>query len=102
MGFLDFLSKSPAASQDGLARLPSGSFTVAADGHVLTSTLPQSFGVAKQKEISQAVLKAFRGAQRTGLPLTEVVIQYPGIKITAREMRGGAIIFLAPQTLKRA
>ncbi|MBC8003258.1 MAG: hypothetical protein H7X97_11795 [Opitutaceae bacterium] len=96
------MSKSAAPSQEALARLPSGSFTVAADGHVLTSTLPQSFGAVKQKEISQAVLKAFRGAQLAGLPMTELVVQYPGIKITAREMRGGAIIFLAPQTLKRA
>jgi hypothetical protein len=31
-----------------------------------------------------------------------LVIQYPGLKITARELRGGAIIFLAPQAHKRA
>ena len=102
MGLLNFLFKSSEDGTAGLTRLPSGSFTVAADGHVLSSTLPQSFGPARQKDISQAVLKAFRGAQQAGLPLTEMVINYPGMKITARELRGGAIIFLAPQSLKRA
>ncbi len=40
---------------------------------------------------------AFNEAATAQLPLTELVINYPSLKITARELRGGAIVFLSPK-----
>jgi hypothetical protein len=96
MGLLNFFSK-PVPK---LARLPSGSFTVDASGRMLASTLPHSFSQMHVDEISSTVLSVFRDAEKAALPLSEIVIRYGGIKITARELRGGAIIFLKPKGLQ--
>jgi hypothetical protein len=95
MGFLSLFAK-PAPK---LVRLPSGSFTVDREGRVLVSTLPQTFPAELVRDIATHVLGAFRSAQVAKLPLSELIIRYPSLKLTARELRGGAIIFLAPQTL---
>jgi hypothetical protein len=95
MGFLNFKSK-PAAT---LMRLPSGCFTVDRAGQIVTSTLPQHFPAALAQEIAAHVLAAFREAQAAQLPLSELIIRFASLKITAREMRGGAIVFLTPRTL---
>ena len=92
MGLLTLFSKSAPA----LLRLPSGSFTADSNGAVLMGTLPSSFPLELKQDIAQQVLSAFREAATAQLPLSELVIHYPTLKITAREMRGGAIIFLAP------
>jgi hypothetical protein len=93
MGLLNFFSK-PAPS---LLRLPSGTFTVDRDGRVLTSTLPSSFPAGLVKDIARQVHAAFGEAAATQLPLAELIINYPSLKITARELRGGAIVFLSPK-----
>jgi hypothetical protein len=95
MGFLNLFSR--PASQ--LMALPSGSFTVDRDGRILVSTLPQSFPTATAEDIGAQALAAFRSAQVAQVPLSEIIIRYPSLKITARELRGGALIFLVPQTL---
>lgn len=95
MGFLNFFTK-PVPS---LLRLPSGSFTLDRDGRVLVGTLPSSFPSELVWQIGRSVLETFRDAQAAQLPLSELVIRYGSLKITAREMRGGAIVFLSPQTL---
>lgn len=95
MAFLKFFSK-PAPK---LVALPRGSFTVDRQGRILISTLPQLFPAAIVKDISNQVLAAFRAAQAAKTPLTELIVRYPTLKLTARELRGGAIIFLVPQTL---
>jgi hypothetical protein len=96
MGFLNMFSKS---SGSHLLRLPSGSFTVDASGKIITTTIPHSFPESALKAIGHTVLDLFRGAQKAQTPLTEMIIQYASLKITAREMRGGAIIFLSPKAL---
>lgn len=83
-----------------LTRLFSGSFTVDADGAVIACTLPSSFPQSHIREIATHVLTAFRDAKKLEMPLTQIVIHFAAMKITAREMRGGAIIFLAPETTK--
>ena len=95
MAFLKLFSKSSSK----MLRLPSGSFTVDRDGRVLISTLPNSFPRKVIDEVGQDVLKTFRAAQHAQVPLSELVINFSSLKLTARELRGGAIIFLSPQTL---
>ena len=93
MGLLTLFSK-PAPT---LLRLPSGSFTVDREGKVLIGTLPSSFPVGLVKDIAEQVLGSFREAEVAQLPLSLLTINYPTLKITAREMRGGAIVFLSSQ-----
>jgi len=45
------------------------------------------------------VLSTFQAAREAGIPLTELIADYAALKLTARELRGGAIIFLAPRSL---
>ena len=94
MGLLDLFSRS---SRKALVHLPSGSFTMDREGRIMTSTLPQSFPEQFVLEIGKQVLTCFRGAERGQVPLSEIVIQFSALKILARELRGGAIIFLMPQ-----
>ena len=94
MGLLNvFAQPAPA-----LLRLPAGSFTVDRDGALIASTLPQWFPERLAVQIGQHALAAFRSAFRAQLPLAELIIQYAALTVTARELRGGAIIFLTPQT----
>jgi hypothetical protein len=94
MGFLDLFTKSAPTPP----RLPSGSFSVDREGNILVSTLPLAFPESLTREIGRDILKTFLSAQAAGLPLTEVVVHYASLKLTARDMRGGAIVFLTPQT----
>jgi len=95
MGVLNFFSKTSAA----LMPLPSGSFTVDREGRMLASTLPQAFPAELAEDIAVQVLFAFRSAQSARITLHEVIVRYANLKLNARELRGGAIIFLVPQTL---
>jgi hypothetical protein len=91
MGFLRLFSK----AEPKLLRLPSGSFTVDREGKVLVRTLPSSYPMELVEEIGRQMLEAFREAAAAQLPLSEIVVNYSSLKITARELRGGAIVFLA-------
>jgi hypothetical protein len=95
MGLLSLFDK-PAAT---LLRLPSGSFTVDCHGVLLIDTLPSSFPRVLLSDIAQQVLGVFRVAAAAQLPLTELNIRYASLKITAWGLRGGALVFLAPQGL---
>jgi hypothetical protein len=67
------------------------------DGGVVTSTIPSSFSQKLIAEISRVVLEAFHSAMESNLPLTDLSVTYSGLNIVAREMRGGALIFLNPR-----
>ncbi len=95
MGLLNLFSK---PSPTTLVGLPSGSFTVDRRGSVLVSTVPSGFPMALVKDIGQQVLSMFHEADTAQLPLSELTINYPSLKITARELRGGALVFLSPRT----
>jgi hypothetical protein len=84
-----------------LARLPSGTFTLDRDGKVVVSTLPRGFPEAQMREIGERVLEFFRNAQTAQMPLQELNVYYPSLKVTARNLRGGALIFLLPQSLPK-
>jgi hypothetical protein len=98
MGFLNAFSKSRAK----LETWPEGSFTFDRSGGIVTSTLPQSFPPDLLREIGQIVAQIFRSAQERQLPMREISIQYVGLRLTAREMRGGAMVFLSPRKLSRS
>jgi hypothetical protein len=97
MGLLSFLSK-PISH---LVHLPSGSFTIDREGRVMTSTLPQSFPTPCMQDIGGVVIASFEAAKQAQMPLAEIILYYAALKILARELRGGAIIFLMPQSLNQ-
>jgi hypothetical protein len=91
MGFLNLFAK-PVPT---LLRLSSGSFTVDREGTVVIGTLPSSFPPDLVSDIGQQVLSTFREAAAAQLPLSELIVNFPNLRITARELRGGAIVFLS-------
>lgn len=95
MGLLNFFT---SATDSALIRLPQGSFTMDRDGRIIASTLPQSFPLGRAREIGQTFLAFFRSAHAANLPLSELVVDYAALRLKARELRGGAIVFLAPQS----
>jgi len=94
MDVLSFLRKSSPA----LLRLPLGSFTVSRDGDILGSTVPSAFPPELVRDIAQQVVATFKEAEAVQLPLAEQVVHFSSFKITAREVRDGAIVFLLPQS----
>jgi len=91
---MNFFSK-PAPT---LLRLPAGSFTVDCSGRVLVATLPSTFPSGLVQNIARQVLHTFQEAAAAQLPLSELIIDYSSLRITARELRGGALVFLSPKT----
>lgn len=94
MGFLKRFFRSHAAVQP----LPSGSLTVDRNGTIVTSTVSSAYPRNLLRDIARDVLQLFREARAAQLPLAEVRLQFGSLHITARELRGGAVIFLLPQT----
>ena len=92
MGLLNLFSK----PRPSLQRLPSGSLTVDREGHIVTTTISSSYPVDILEEVADEVLRLFAEARKAQLPLTEFRIHFASLNLTAREARGGAIIFLAP------
>jgi hypothetical protein len=81
----------------GPARFPTGSYTVAADGKIVVSTLPGNFPRQQMEAIGKVVLSALRSARELGTPFTELAADFAGLEIRARDLAGGAIIFITPQ-----
>jgi hypothetical protein len=94
MGFLKKIFGGHAAIQ----QLPTGSITVDRHGHIVTATVSSSYPKKLLLGIGQDVLELFREARAAEMPLAEVSLHFGSLHITARELRGGAIIFLFPQT----
>jgi len=93
MGFLSFKSDTSVA----LRKLPTGSFTVDSAGRIVSSTVPTSFPPEEVDRIARLVLRTFERGHEAGYPFGELIIQYAALKLSARELRGGAIVFLTPQ-----
>ena len=92
MGILNLFSKPRPA----LRRLPAGSLTVDREGHIVTSTVASSYPREVLEEMADEVLRLFREARAAHLPVSEFKIQFASLQLTAREARGGALIFLFP------
>lgn len=92
MGLLNLFSK----PRPVLRRLPSGSLTVDRAGTIVASTVASTYPEEMLHEIAKEVLALFREARTAQLPLKEFKINFTTFQITAREARGGAVIFLSP------
>jgi len=68
------------------------------NGKVVTTTVASGYPPALLRELSGEVLRLFRDARAANIPLTEFNLHFASLRITARELRGGAIIFLSPKT----
>jgi hypothetical protein len=93
MGFLRLFSKPAALVQ----RLPSGSMTIDRNAHVLATTISSSHSPKLLQQIGTQVLGLFREAHKAQIPLSELNLHFASLRITARELRGGAIVFLTPK-----
>lgn len=93
MGFLSLFSK----ASPGVQVLPSGTLTVDRNNEILASTVSSACSQEVLQEIGDQVLGLFRQARKAQLPLSELTLNFSSLKVTARELRGGAIIFLAPK-----
>ena len=94
MGFLKKLFGSRAEVQ----QLPVGTITVDRDGNILSSTVSSMYSKSLLQTIGRDVLELLREARACQMPLAEVSLHFGSLRITARELRGCAIIFLLPQT----
>jgi hypothetical protein len=92
MGLLNAFRSKP----DALLKLPPGSFTLDKEGRIIVSTLPSTFPQDLVRDIAQRVMTTFRSARTVHQPLSELIVEFPALRLTARELRGGAIVFLAP------
>ena len=94
MGFLKKLFGGLAAVQ----QLPAGTITVDRQGRIVTSTVSSAYPKPLLNEIARDVTELLREARAAQMPLAEVSLHFGSLHITARELRGGAIIFLLPQS----
>ncbi|MDB6056589.1 MAG: hypothetical protein JWO95_433 [Verrucomicrobiales bacterium] len=94
---MGLLNKFFKTSVPELNRIPSGSFTLDGKGNLVSSTVPTWFPPSHLHDIGQNIVAIFRDAQQAQLQLSELIVHYGALKIIARELRGGAIIFLSPK-----
>jgi hypothetical protein len=98
MGFLKKILNRMFGDSAKIQQLPTGSVTVDRDGSIVTSTVSSAFPQNILRDMGHDVLELFREARAAQMPLAEVTLYFGSLRITARELRGGAIIFLFPQT----
>jgi hypothetical protein len=94
MGILKLFSSKPSPA---VQRLPRGSLTVDRQGQVVATTVPSGFPAEVVQAVCAQVLRLFNEARRAQVPLAELNLHFASLQITAREMRGGAVIFLKPK-----
>ncbi|HAO77811.1 MAG TPA: hypothetical protein DCQ92_02325 [Verrucomicrobia subdivision 3 bacterium] len=95
---MGFLKKIFAGRHAAVQQLPAGTITVNRDGQVVTSTVSSAYPKKLLQDVGRDVLALFSEARVAQMPLAEVSLHFGSLRITARELRGGAIIFLFPQT----
>ena len=95
---MGFLKKLLFGGQAAVQQLPTGTITVDRQAHIITSTVSSAYPKNMLQGIGRDVLELFRAARAAQMPLAEVSLHFGSLRITARELRGGAIIFLFPQT----
>ncbi len=94
MGILSLFSTRPNPE---VQVLPAGSLTVDRDAQILASTVSSAVPEKVLEEIGARVLQLFRQARNAQVPISELTLHFASLQITARELRGGAMIFLTPK-----
>lgn len=94
MGFLKKIFGGHAEVQ----QLPTGTITVDRAGNIVTSTVSSAYPQKLLQDMGRDVLALLSEARVAQMSLAEISLHYGSLRITARELRGGAIIFLFPQT----
>ncbi|MBI1840833.1 MAG: hypothetical protein HYR88_08305 [Verrucomicrobia bacterium] len=102
MGLLNFIPFLRRSTDTDLTRLPSGTFTMDRKGSIVSSTLPTSFPLAHVREIGRCVMDSFRAARQSRIRVNEIHIHYSTLKITAKEMKGSAVVFVMPTSLEES
>lgn len=92
MGFLNWFSRAKAPAE----KPPSGSFTVDRCGRVMTSTVGSRYPRRLLDDTAREVLSLFSAARAAQMPLAGLNLHFDRLRVEAREMQGGAIIFLSP------
>ena len=98
MGFITNILSRWSGGSATVRELPSGSVTVDQKGCIVTSTVSSVFPHQVLRHVGEDVIALFREARAAQMPMAEVSLQFGSLLITARELRGGAVIFLFPQT----
>ncbi|HUZ06056.1 MAG TPA: hypothetical protein VMV89_01065 [Candidatus Paceibacterota bacterium] len=93
MGFLKWFS----SSRPAVHTLPLGSFTVDRHGKVMSATVGADFPASLLQDIAAEILSVFKEARTAQMPMAEVSLDFAGLQVSARDMQGGAIIFLTPK-----
>jgi hypothetical protein len=94
MGLLKRFFGSDASVQ----QLPAGTVTVDRQGQIVTSTVSSTFPPALLLDIGHDILELLREARAEQMSVAEISVYFGSLRITARELRGGAIIFMFPQS----
>lgn len=97
MGLLNAIF-GPSARRAGVTQLPSGSITVDRTGRIVSSTVSSAYPENILQAVGKEVMALMHEAHTAQMSLAEINIHFAVLRITARELRGGAIIFLFPQT----
>lgn len=95
MGILKKMFRRRAAA---VQSLPGGSLTVDRHGAIVTCTVSSAYPPTLLAAIGREMISLLHEARAAQLPLTEIGLHFGSLHVTARELRGGAVIFLLPQT----
>jgi hypothetical protein len=85
-------------SRAAVQELPAGSMTVDRNGLVIVTTVSSAYPKDLLDEIGGDIVFLFREARAAQMTLAEISLHFGSLRITARELRGGALIYLSPQT----
>jgi hypothetical protein len=91
------MNRLPKTKTISPARFPRGSYTVSSTGKIMVSTLPGGFPRERMESIGKVILSALASARELGMPFTELAADFAGLEIRARDLVGGAIIFITPR-----
>lgn len=96
MGLLKFFNRPGETPPPGIGGIPTGALLVNRAGNIVASSLPSSLPRTLVTQIGRTALQAFAAARRIQSPLQTFDTYYRDLKISAIELRGGALIFLSP------
>ena len=91
------MNRLPKTTGHGPRAIPARQLHRFRHGKIVVSTLPGSFPRERMEAIGKVILSALASARELGTPFTELAADFAGLEIRARDLAGGAIIFITPQ-----